>query len=103
MPNIWVLHKPSKKTSQHFMLQMWVLQNWVNKTKVYFVTFMQVFHIELHVYGSSFNAIMQYYNMFHTCFWKKKKQSINAMLTFKACKHNTSVRLQLQSNKPCMY
>jgi len=26
-PNIWVLHKPFKKTSWHFMLQMWVLQN----------------------------------------------------------------------------
>ncbi len=50
MPNIWVLDKPSKKTTQHFMLQMWVLQNHSNKTNVYFVTLMQVFHIELYVF-----------------------------------------------------
>jgi len=50
MPNIWVLHKPSKKTSRHFILQMWVLQNHSNKTNVYLVTFMQVFHIELYVF-----------------------------------------------------
>jgi len=31
------------------MLQMWVLQNHSNKTNVYFVTLMQVFHIELYV------------------------------------------------------
>jgi len=50
MPNIWVLHKPSKKTNQHFMLQMWVLKIHFNKTNVYFVTLMQVFHIELYVF-----------------------------------------------------
>jgi hypothetical protein len=32
------------------MLQMWVLQNHSNKINVYFVTFMQVFHIELLVF-----------------------------------------------------
>ncbi len=48
------------------MLQMWVSRNSVNKTNVYFVTLMQVFHIELHVYGNSFIAIMQYCNMFQT-------------------------------------
>jgi hypothetical protein len=32
------------------MFQMWVLQNHSNKTSVYFVTFMQVFHIELYVF-----------------------------------------------------
>jgi hypothetical protein len=32
------------------MLQMWVLQNHYNKTNVYFVTLMQVFHIELYVF-----------------------------------------------------
>jgi hypothetical protein len=31
------------------MLQMWVLQNHSNKTNVYFVTLMQVFHIKLYV------------------------------------------------------
>jgi hypothetical protein len=31
MPNIWVLHKPSKKSSPRFMLQMRVLQNHSNK------------------------------------------------------------------------
>jgi hypothetical protein len=45
-----ILHKPSKKISQHFMLQMWVLKNHSNKTNVYFVTLMQVFHIELYVF-----------------------------------------------------
>ncbi len=50
MPNIWVLHKPSQKTSGHFMFQMWVLQNHSNKTNVNFVTLMQVFHIELYVF-----------------------------------------------------
>jgi hypothetical protein len=50
MRNIWVLHKPSKRTNQHFMLQMWVLQNHSNKTNAYFVTFMQVFHIEFYVF-----------------------------------------------------
>jgi len=50
MPNIWVLHKPSKKTNRHFMLQMWVLQNHSNKINVYFVTLMQIFHIELYVF-----------------------------------------------------
>jgi len=47
--HLGILHKPFKKTSQHFMLQMSVLQNHSNKTNVYFVTFMQVFHIELYV------------------------------------------------------
>jgi hypothetical protein len=51
MPNIWVLHKPSKKANWHFMLQMWVLQNHSSKTNVYFVTFIQVFHIELCIFG----------------------------------------------------
>jgi hypothetical protein len=32
------------------MLQMWVLQNHFNKTNVYFMTLMQIFHIELHVF-----------------------------------------------------
>jgi hypothetical protein len=32
------------------MLQMWVLQNHYNKINVYFVTLMQVFHIELYVF-----------------------------------------------------
>jgi hypothetical protein len=32
------------------MLQMWVLQNHSNKTNAYFVTFMQVFHIEFYVF-----------------------------------------------------
>jgi hypothetical protein len=32
------------------MVQIWVLQNHSNKTKVYFVTLMQVFHIELYVF-----------------------------------------------------
>jgi hypothetical protein len=50
MPNIWVLHKPSKKTNRHFMFQLWVLQNHSNKTNVYFVTLMQIFHIELYVF-----------------------------------------------------
>jgi hypothetical protein len=50
MPNIWVLHKPSKKTNQHFMLQMWVLQNQSIKTNVYFVIPIQEFHIELYVF-----------------------------------------------------
>jgi hypothetical protein len=50
MLNIWALHKPSKNTNQHPMLQMWVLQNHFNKTNVYFVTFMQEFHIGLYVF-----------------------------------------------------
>jgi hypothetical protein len=32
------------------MIQTWVLQNHSNKTNIYFVTFMQVFHIELYVF-----------------------------------------------------
>jgi hypothetical protein len=32
------------------MLQMWVSQNHSNKTNVYFMTLMQVFHTELHVF-----------------------------------------------------
>jgi hypothetical protein len=32
------------------MLQMWVLQIHLKKINVYFVTFMQVFHITLHVF-----------------------------------------------------
>jgi hypothetical protein len=39
-----------KKSNQHFMLQMWVLQNHYDKTNVYFVTLMQVFHIKLYVF-----------------------------------------------------
>jgi hypothetical protein len=31
------------------MLQMWVLKNHFHKINVYFVTLMQVFHIELYV------------------------------------------------------
>ncbi len=34
----------------YFMFQMWVLQNHSNKTNVYFVTFMQIFHIEFYVF-----------------------------------------------------
>jgi hypothetical protein len=32
------------------MIQMWVLQNHSNKTNVYFVTLMQLFHIELYFF-----------------------------------------------------
>jgi len=32
------------------MLQNWVLQKHSNKSNVYFVTLMQVFHIELNVF-----------------------------------------------------
>jgi hypothetical protein len=32
------------------MLQMWVLQNHSKKINVYFVTIMQVFHIELYIF-----------------------------------------------------
>ncbi len=46
-----------KKTSRHFMLQMWVLQNHSNKTNVYFVTLMQVFHNKIYNFD-----IFQYNN-----------------------------------------
>jgi hypothetical protein len=45
------------------MLQMWVLQNHYNKTNVYFVTLIQVFHIELYVFEV---FLMQHCNMFQT-------------------------------------
>jgi hypothetical protein len=32
------------------MLQVWVLKNYLNKINVYFVTFVQVFHIEFYVF-----------------------------------------------------
>ncbi len=78
------------------MIQTWVLQNHSNKTIVYFVTFMQVFHIELDVFEvfKCDNTTLQYVS--NSYFKGKFQQNINAILTFKACKHNINVRLQLQ-------
>jgi hypothetical protein len=64
------------------MLQMWVLQNHSNKINVYFVTLKQVFHIEL--------FLMQFVSNLY--FQRKFQQNINAMFTFKACKHNTNMK-----------
>jgi len=69
------------------MLQMWVLQNHSNKINVYFVTLKQVFHIELFFFEL---FLMQYVSNLY--FQRKFQQSINAMLTFKACKHNTNMK-----------
>ncbi len=73
MLNIWVVHKPSKKSSQRFMLQMWVLQNHLNRTNVYFVTLMQVFHIELYVFEI---CLMQHCNMFQTHIFKENFKKV---------------------------
>jgi hypothetical protein len=70
MFNIWVLHKPSKKTNWHLMLQMWVLHNHFNKTNVYFVTFMQVFHIELYVFEVLLMQWCKIGNIFQTCIFR---------------------------------
>jgi hypothetical protein len=44
------------------MLQMWVLQNHSNKSNVYFVTIMQVFHTKFHIFEvfKFNNATLQY-------------------------------------------
>ncbi len=47
---LWSTFGYSPQTNRHFILQMWVLQNHSNKTNIYFVTIMQVFHIELYVF-----------------------------------------------------
>jgi len=70
------------------MLQMWVLQNHFNKTNVYFVTLMQVFHIELCVFEV---LAMQHCNMFQTCIFK---ESFNKVLM--QCSHSKHVnRIQM--------
>jgi hypothetical protein len=55
------------------MLQMWVLQNHSNKTNVYFVNLIQVFHIELYVFEV---LLIQHCNMFQTCIFKENFNKI---------------------------
>jgi hypothetical protein len=81
------------------MLQMWVLKNHSNKINVYFVTLMQVFHIEFYGFEVFFSVITQHSQYVSNSYFQENFQqsiNINAMLTSKACKHNINLRLQLQ-------
>jgi len=76
------------------MFQIWVLQNHSNKINVYFVTLIQVSHIELYVFEV---FLMQHCNMFQTRIYK---ENFNKILM--QCSHSKhaniiqNMRLQLQ-------
>jgi len=49
-PTFGYIAQTIQKNQLAFYAQMWVFQNHSNKTNVYFMTIMQVFHIEFYVF-----------------------------------------------------
>jgi hypothetical protein len=87
MLNIWVLHKPSKKTSQHFMLQMWYYK--IILTKLMFILWPLCKYFTLNfIFLNFFNAIIQHCNIFWTHIFK---ENFNKVLM--QCSHSKDANI----------